>query len=199
MILEIRNWRNKYLLIHLSLHEESILLKKKKKYYVLLKNIDITPPSNLCVPRANCRAETGVQQRRRIRFFHICLIYGIEVNGSELRGARASTWCTELHCCAAMPLECLVTMLDHERCFAKNSSPSSRSFLRGRIYGREISPPALFPFSCSRKTSREPRRSPLRGWNNACVHIPEYVNLYHYVFIVFFPSFFLPPSLFFFI
>lgn len=31
MILEIRNWRNKYLLIHLSLHEESILLKKKKK------------------------------------------------------------------------------------------------------------------------------------------------------------------------
>lgn len=41
------------------------------------------------------------------------------------------------------------------------------------------------------RASREPRRSLLRGWNNACVHIPEYVNLYHYVFIVFFPFFFL--------
>lgn len=140
-------------------------------------------------PLCKLSSETGVQ----LVFFHICLIYGIEVNGSE---ARASTWCAELHYCAAMPLEYLVTMLDHKRepC-CKNSSPS-RSFLRGRIYGREIPPPALFPFSSSRKTggglSRFTRATSLSStwWNNACVHIPEYVNLYHYVFIVFFPFFF---------
>lgn len=124
-----------------------MLQKKKRRKKILSPSQKHSYYTFLQLMRPLCKlsSETGVQ----LVFFHICLIYGIEVNGSE---ARASTWCAELHYCAAMPLEYLVTMLDHKRepC-CKNSSPS-RSFLRGRIYGREIPPPALFPFSSSRKT-----------------------------------------------
>lgn len=138
-------------------------------------------------PLCKLSSETGVQ----LVFFHICLIYGIEVNGSE---ARASTWCAELHYCAAMPLEYLVTMLDHKR-VARIPRPRvpfyEDEFMEGKyLHRRYFLFPRVAKLVVGSRASREPRRSLLRGWNNACVHIPEYVNLYHYVFIVFFPFFF---------
>lgn len=64
-------------------------------------------------------------------------------------------------------------------------------FMEGKyLHRRYFLFPRVAKLVVGSRASREPRRSLLRGWNNACVHIPEYVNLYHYVFIVFFPFFF---------